>query len=251
MRLQQKERYGAICLDEAVGLLFTRKAMSSTNIEIVQAMATCRYKNLFFVFCIPELGMIDAYMRVHRPRGLIRILDRGTFAFYSQKKIAQIKRDEGTRMMKWPEANFIDKFPPLNGNLWKDYLKKKEAFISTSRSEKVWKKKLQIEEKMKKSYTLRDIATMHGFKIKTLTYYFYSTNLFPKREVFKDMFGNNRITERGYRTFIKRLEKAKKTLKGMQRWLKPPLKAKKKFRIAPFRSERFRLSHIRGDKLSQ
>jgi len=59
--------------DEAILLAFGRDWMKSDNKRLVQALATCRSKNLHIIMCIPLFDNIDAYLRLHRTRYLIKV----------------------------------------------------------------------------------------------------------------------------------------------------------------------------------
>jgi hypothetical protein len=99
--------------------------------------------------------------------------------------------------------------------LWKDYNEKKHRFGSVQRNEEVWKRSMKNAEEMKKAFTLRDIATINNTKIGTVRQWVYRNKIFPKKALFKDIFGELRISKKDYdkyfNKFVKSRQKKRRT----------------------------------------
>ena len=80
----------AIILDEAITGLFSRQAMSQTNISLVKSFAQCGQKNLVLVVVLPSFFILDSYIAIHRSRVLLHVytkkLQRGRFTFFNVKR---------------------------------------------------------------------------------------------------------------------------------------------------------------------
>ncbi|MBI2084682.1 MAG: hypothetical protein HYT70_03685 [Candidatus Aenigmarchaeota archaeon] len=211
--LEKVKRYQAILVDEGVEALFSRKAMSRESVDITQILTQIRHKNLFIVINTPDPFLIDKYILSHRAKFMTRIINRGLYAVYSKKKMMLIDKNPITKATKYPQANFMESFDKIEGTkLWEDYLQKKTAFINANRSHKVWKLRLKQEAKMKKSYTLQDLAVINNTSMSTVKRWVYDHKIFAKRHAFIDIFGRVRITEQGYRTGMKRLQSLRERL---------------------------------------
>lgn len=201
----------AITLDEGAAL-FTRDTMKRENKETVKKITQIRYRNLFVTICVPDPFIVDRYVRINRIKTLIRIPTRGVFEYYSKVKVAQIKQDPVTKKTIYPKPNFVGTFDAINPNdkqlkaLWKEYQRKKNSYISADHSEKIWKAKQKIMDKMKNTYTLSQLCTlMEGFgrrTAKSTIRDWIELGIIPKKEVFTDIYGQIRVTEKGYKKGI-------------------------------------------------
>jgi len=107
-------------------------------------------------------------------------------------------------------------FGALNNELWDAYDRKKQRFNEAGQSQQVWNERRRTMKKMKDAYTLRDISTILGVGMGTVRGWYYHHTFFPKKESFKDIFGQVRVTKKGYKTAMKRLKLARE--KGFKRY---------------------------------
>lgn len=218
MAVYKSEKYQAILMDEGIETLFARKTMTASSINLVQMLAQIRYKNLFFCLNIPDWFLLESYTRGHRVKSLCRIINRteieGKYAFFGRRRIKIIKRDETKKVTEYPEPAFFESFRPIeDSSLWQKYVRKREVYHSTNRNAKVWKERLDKTKLMKKSFNLMDIATIFGVSKGSVQGWVYHLHLIPKREMFMDIFGQRRVTEKGYKKLQKNLHKYKQSIK--------------------------------------
>ncbi|MBV6343611.1 hypothetical protein HWQ67_18750 [Candidatus Magnetobacterium casensis] len=97
---------------------------------MVKAFTTCRNYNQFIAICIPNIWIIDKYLREHRIRSLTRVVSRGWAWHYDKSRLIQISRDKhNPAITYWPHCNFKDSFPnaaEAYPEEWAEYLKKKK-----------------------------------------------------------------------------------------------------------------------------
>ncbi len=48
--------------DEAIGLFFSRQAMTGVNKDLIEMMNQARQRNLVMIFCVPDLTLIDQFL---------------------------------------------------------------------------------------------------------------------------------------------------------------------------------------------
>ena len=149
--------YQCIIADEGAESFFSKDAMKPENMENRKLLTKIGAKRLFIIINIPDFFLLDPYVRGHRVRSMCRIVGRGSVAFYSKAKMAQIKRDPENRATIYPEPNFYDNFNKLDGRkdkqgvFWKGYLKKKMDFLRRkSMNDKL---REQAEETIEKSFS--------------------------------------------------------------------------------------------------
>ncbi len=211
MAVQKADKYQAIMMDEGIESLFVRKTMASATINLVQMFAQIRYKNLFFCVNIPDWFLLESYTRGHRVKSLCRIVNRtqkkGTYSFFGKRRIRLIKKDDMKKVTEYPEPAFIESFYPLKNKLWDAYTNKREAYHKTNRNARVWKEKLENVKIMKKSFTIADLVTIFGVSKTTVRDWVYIKQLVPKRQTFLDIFGQRRITDKGYRLLKRNIDK--------------------------------------------
>jgi hypothetical protein len=129
--------YQVIIADEGAEAFFARDAVKSENMDNQKMLTKIGAKRLFIIINVPDLFLLDPYIRSHRILSLCRVVNRGRLAFYSKKRIPMIKKNAETKTTEYPEPNFYDDFPKLEGRpgkegkLWKDYLKKKMEYLSS------------------------------------------------------------------------------------------------------------------------
>lgn len=222
--INEAKPYQAILMDEGVEGFFSRRAMSKENVDIAKTLTQIRFKNLFICICIPDWFLLDSYVRSHRVRSLTVVKERGIFAFYSKRQTKKIRRNPNNKVTEYGTAFFHNTFKKPDYPLWDDYENKKKKYTNTG-SKVVWDLRQKIDKKRGKSFTLRDIATIHGLNPATVKNWYKKYDFFPKGESFKDVFGHIRVTKKGYKRGMKKVMLAKEG--GFKKYLKKPKKMKK------------------------
>lgn len=112
----------ALLMDESMNVLFSRAAMSGTNISMVRLLAMCRAKRLFICLVIPSFFEMDKYAAMHRSNALIHIyttpkksgargVERGYFRWYDYNAKLKLYMD-GKKGMDYgvAKATFFGRF---------------------------------------------------------------------------------------------------------------------------------------------
>lgn len=120
----------SILLDEGEWLLYSRSAMTRTNVEINKILQAIRLKRFFIVICIPAFRRMDEHIRADRASGLMIIPCRGRVEGYGKKKLRRAYMDKRTRKWKIPGKPFRDSFGKVSGLEWERYLERKRKFVS-------------------------------------------------------------------------------------------------------------------------
>lgn len=110
--IDTSQKGDCIQLDEGNLFLFSREAMSGTNVDMVKIFALMRQRNLIVIICVPNFFTLDTYIRDHRVDTLINIEERGKFTCYFGKAIKIISK-EGAKYktikgIKVPYGTFFD-----------------------------------------------------------------------------------------------------------------------------------------------
>jgi len=204
--------YQAILCDEGVELLFTRKAMHREQVDIIKTLTQIRAKNLFICICIPDLFLIDSYIRGHRIKSMTRIVRRGVFAFFSKKRTGQIYRDPEMRTVKYPQPNFYERFKDLNGSkIWDAYLHKKGLFVKGG-SAKIWDLRAKRQKQKKKKgdwFTINEWSVIEELKPAFIRNLIYRYNYIPKKYLDKSLFGEVIIHKKGMDKALNKHKKSK------------------------------------------
>lgn len=209
MRLNNAPKYSATLADEGVEIFFSQDVSKSANKDVTKQLMQIRYRNQFVVICIPDLFALTTQVR-RRLAFCVRIIERGKFAFYTRAQIKQIKRNSDTKMVEYPRPAFYGYFKPLNCQLWNEIQEKKDKFVrKLNVNKRVLEEQAKMQKKLSKSMSFTEIAKIQGVGKATLSRWVYNYHAFNKHEVFKDMHGRLRMTVRGYKAGIKRLEKIK------------------------------------------
>jgi len=125
----------SILLDEGGQFLYSRQAMSDSNIVTTKLLMLARQKNLHVCICIPSFYSIDTYIRLHRVKSLYHVPKRGQIKLIIKKGIKLVSK-EGAKyqtltQVKLPVETFhtgysAKKFPCFN-NLNPDTYKELKA----------------------------------------------------------------------------------------------------------------------------
>ena len=138
-------KYSAVIFDEAFRGLSSRGAMGATNKAIVTMMSEIRQKNLFVFIVLPNVWDLDAYVRLHRLKGLIHVYvdekrDRGYFRFYSKQKMLLFLADYKNRYKHPSTSTFYGRFTNTYPLDEKAYRKKKHEALGNISEEDDGKK---------------------------------------------------------------------------------------------------------------
>lgn len=209
MRLNSAPKYSATLADEGVEIFFSQDVSKIASKDVTKQLMQIRYRNQFVVICIPDLFALTTQVR-RRLAFCVRILERGHFAFYTRTQIRQIKRNSDTKMVEYPKPAFYGYFKPLSCKLWDEIQVKKDKFVrKLNVNKRVLEEQAKMQKKLSKSMSFGEIARIQRVGKATLCRWVYNYRAFNKHEVFKDMHGRLRMSVRGYRAGIKRLEKIK------------------------------------------
>ncbi len=159
----------AIMYDEAFSGLAGKSAMHTENIELISVFTKCRYKRNIIILCIPNISLLEPYIRFHRVRFLIHVvvkkpatmagdLERGYFKFYTESKKNDLLTTRNQMFdYETVKPNFIGKFEKFWCIDSKEYEKKKMREISL--------KGLRNTSQDDKIQTNSDISTISNTEI--------------------------------------------------------------------------------------
>lgn len=201
---------------------FSLSATSGSQRRLKLKVIHMRQQRYFFMLCADSVFSVAGWVR---PGGetriniIFRITKRGVVLVYSGRTgtLQKIKLDTRKRVVKWPAADMIIYFKRIPKRLpwWKDYIKRKNAYLRQSDDNpRVVKLMKKHEKKMRRTLTLSNIADIQKVHKSTVKRW-YMAGYFGKRGVFKDASGVIRIKERAYKAGMKRVLRAKN--KGMFR----------------------------------
>lgn len=118
----------AIMIDEGAFVLFHRDAMKSETKKMVKLLTGCRDFNQFIMINLPRFFILDNYVRKYRVKTSTRVIKRGVVLFYSPRKTNMVEKGKKGRA-NWPDYDFMDGFPKVEGEEWERYRKKKRTHM--------------------------------------------------------------------------------------------------------------------------
>lgn len=205
--------YTAICCDEGVELFFNLNTATRESKTITKLLTEIRSKNLFIIINIPDFSLLTRYLKNHRLKSLTRVINRGKCAFYSKRKLKQIRFDHTSKRVYWPDPNFHDDFPKVVGKDWENYLKKKSGFQKSESTRKTIREKMKRKKKLKDTFTCREASEILGLNVQTLKKYMRDglagKKIFRKQDIFKDILGRIRIKKGGLKLAENKILKIK------------------------------------------
>lgn len=165
--------YSAINQDEGAETWLSADVHSKDAREMTRLFMMVGYKNLFFNINIPDVRLIQRYLKTFRTKSLIRITRRGCYAYYSKNRIREIRIDSNNQSVKWPVANFRGTFKsiPKASQFWVAYLAKKAEHIGSkgTYNPKVIAEQLKMERALKNTVDLKEAAKIMGMNSRTLS----------------------------------------------------------------------------------
>lgn len=195
----------AILVDEAIEIFGAKSQSRREQYENLKRIVQGRYKNLFIVFCVPDLYLLEWYMSQKRLRAVIKIPrgKRGTlhlFNYAKQSKDFKFRRHNHT--IVYPKKYIWGWNRALDGELWEKYLKKKAGYkVEDSKKQKKIRKLRDSWENQKSKYfdayqamkvlgvsrpTIN--AYMKRYKLKAYTSPFGDTRLYFKQKDIERLF---------------------------------------------------------------
>jgi hypothetical protein len=140
--LKAAQKFDLVAHDEAVQDLYSRTAMSATNIKLNKAYQIIRGKNLHTVLVLPSILDLDSNFRKRRVTTYYYVYSEGRVAVYLRKTLDIIlpllqkmsEKNENPDPLKVSDENgniiapdFLDTFPMYKGLLLEPYLERKET----------------------------------------------------------------------------------------------------------------------------
>jgi len=111
----------SILVDEGANFLFSRDAMQTATRNSIKIFTQVRFKSNHICIAIPNFHIIDSYLREHRTRSLVHIIQRGSYkAIIDQRciKIISLKGMKGKNVGGIPlrsgtffQGHFTKNFP--------------------------------------------------------------------------------------------------------------------------------------------
>ena len=134
--INRANRYDVVMADEGAEAFLNTDSMKADNIDNKKLLTKIGAKNLFIIINVPDIFLLEPYIRGHRIKSLCHITSRGHIAVYSKERIKKISRDKETRSTIYPSPNFYDTFNKLEGRkglegkLWEFYRQRKMDYLS-------------------------------------------------------------------------------------------------------------------------
>jgi len=137
------KKASAIMIDEGAITLFSREAMKYETRELIKILTVLGHKNHFIVINIPDITLIDTYIRTFRARSLSKIQlvhvqgqvvpRRGLALIFGRRTARKIRKSKDGHIF-WPKPTgviFYKKITKKDGRLWeiwKQYTKLSATF---------------------------------------------------------------------------------------------------------------------------
>lgn len=121
--------------DEGRDSFYKRRAMSSSNTEALDMLNQYRFKHHIHFINFQNLTDMELDLVYKRCHAIIKTPRQGTFEFYNQKRTRQIDVDKKTRVVDWPQPNFVGRFPDPSqkfSDMWDKYEQVNEEKLTES-----------------------------------------------------------------------------------------------------------------------
>jgi hypothetical protein len=162
-RVETCEENSCVICDEGAEVWYGRaESMSNERKRMNQLMMRCRERNLLTFILIPDIRLLESYIRGHRASCLCRIVNkydldrreavRGIVYVYPKRELLQLPKDKsGAINWKKMRPAFVERFPRVVGPLWDAYVECKREYLGMRKE-----KKTKIEELREKYSGLDD-----------------------------------------------------------------------------------------------
>jgi len=197
------KRGNIVVFDEGINFFFSRNAMTTDTKESVQEMVKIRSMGLWILVCIPNLRLLDWYIKGDRPHFIIQT-NSPKFKLWSFMENENQTEEEAyvklQTILKFGlnsvEPDFKGKWNKVNGIKWEKYEEKKRIHqIGTQKNIKIIKIKLAAKEERRNCWTFRDIAEEKGVIVETVRRKVH--RFVPKKYIKLDFDGKYLIKPKG------------------------------------------------------
>ncbi len=138
-------------IDEGALVGLAHDAMTKDAKRMVKILTTCRSKNNLILICVPNINLLNRYLRNHRLTGVLKITSKGHVdiydgsayrnALYKEKYSGKKKLKHSSIKDRYPKAQAI-----LGQTIWDDYeehkheqlLEGKPDEVTVNPRDKVW-----------------------------------------------------------------------------------------------------------------
>lgn len=107
--IKQNSKESFIWYDEGYNSFYRRNAMTNKNKESMSALMQYRYKNHTMFINFQNISDLEPDLLYKRCHAVIRVVKKGFFHFFSQRKAREIDID-GNKT-SWPDPDFRGSFP--------------------------------------------------------------------------------------------------------------------------------------------
>ena len=137
-------------IDEGALLGFSRDAMTKNTKSLVKVLTSCRSKNNLILICIPNINLLDRYLREHRVSAVLKVTKKGMVDIYhytTYKKATY--KEKFSKKFKLKRSSMRDSYPKFEklygGDKWDEYLKHKHKELEKDKPKVLNKKALEDE----------------------------------------------------------------------------------------------------------
>jgi len=173
--------YSCILQHEGANTWLSMDANKAENRKMVRSFMQIGEKNLKIIILIPDVAMIQRYLKQFRALALLRVTTRGHFKFYSRKRIKQIHLQQSTKKVIWPKENFRGYYrkPSPETPFWEEYHRLDHEFKSSQNAEnpKVIEAELRMDKFRRDTVTITEAAKMIGMRRGTLEVWIWNGTL--------------------------------------------------------------------------
>lgn len=172
---QPEHCYRAILQDEGAETWLSTDALSGDAKDMVRYFMETGYKNLCIIINIPDVSRVQSYLKSHRADFLIRIVNRGIYAFYSEVRLRGIHYDQTSKRVIWPKPNFYGRFKKIpNSSFMRGLELKKRRHLGHKELNPAAVKMIEQQEKMREqTIDSWQAAKMLGMNVNTFYARYY------------------------------------------------------------------------------
>jgi hypothetical protein len=122
-RMREGSEGDMIAVQDAPHVLFSRDVMTGEQKELERTLMDIRFKNYLIVLGFQDWSDIPSGLKRRRAKNTFHITSRGVVRAYNRNSM-----DDRYKSGEWPQPQFEDRFPPLEGTeLWDKFQQRDEA----------------------------------------------------------------------------------------------------------------------------
>jgi len=176
---QPEHCYRVVLQDEGAETWLSGDALSGDSKDMVRYFMETGYKNLCIIINIPDVSRVQSYLKSHRADCLIRIVNRGVYAFYSEVRLRAIHYDQTSKKVIWPKPNFYGHFRKIeNSSFMRSLELKKRQHLGHKELNPAAVKMIEQQEKMREiTIDSKQAAKMLGYSLHAFLQRYYSGSL--------------------------------------------------------------------------